>query len=196
MEYDFRDEEELGARDNAIRLMKRGGIGDEEGKRILGRMGRLIGAGADGCVFEYGKRCVIKFSVPDVMGADFEKMAGLVRAIRGREWSVRVFELRRLGQDRWFTVMERLERLNEVERAVVNRIGMRAIAEFKASARCQELCSGLRRFGEETGFRYGDLHGGNVMKRGERLKLIDLDGFLYKGICRDVYGEPSVAVSL
>lgn len=36
-----------------------------------------------------------------------------------------------------------------------------------------------------------DLHSGNVMKRGERWKLIDLEGFFYDGKEHQVYGDES-----
>lgn len=153
-------------------------IGDSGGKLDVSLLGRKIGRGNEGEVYSYGRGRVCKLVYFRGAHYPYEEADRVYERLRRLRRVARIYSWGKLegGDYGWYVIMERLRKMSDGEKRLVNDCGMDAKGEVGRFFRWLDRLPRL-------GLSYGDLHGGNVMV-GEcgRLKICDLDGFSLEGL--------------
>jgi hypothetical protein len=154
-------------------------------ERIARGLGRELGRGNEGVVFELGD------SGTRVLKVNFtakQSVRAIARRAKGRAWAARMFESGRMkGRGFWY-VMERLYAIDSRSVRVLDDISRIRVAKgdgritkerfdalyreilMSASGPLREVIRKAKRAG------YSDLHGGNVMRtKSGTLKVVDLE---------------------
>lgn len=137
-----------------------------------GRVGKYLGGGVEGEVYEYGVGRVVK--VLEGRFGSYEDRIKIYERLRMMRRVATIFGWGRL-EEGWWVEMERLYQLPKETREMVN--GWR-FEKKRMSGDVGLFFEWLDRLPKRIGLRYVDVHGGNVMLgAGGELKVCDLDGF-------------------
>lgn len=189
-------------------LVKR--LKNEDGRDINQYLGKYLGSGADGRVYEYTKTRVIKIcwesNQHNIQYLDFnntyDPLVKIIDKAKDIRSFVKIYSHGKLYRDNakresgYYLIMEKLDTLNWQEREDIgdtHRIGIgkgdkRGCGQSKKKCTCMKCLStkiikGIREMNKATGKFHNDLHNKNIMKnKFGKLKIIDLEGFLYQ--CR------------
>lgn len=149
-------------------------------------VGKLLGVGADGEVYEYGKDRVIKFSNTYAQRKMWDKMRKIFYKIKKhRPLNVaRVYEYGRIDKNTYYVVMERLSEIKGKGMGVLRTCmyGERYPRVVKPGPYRSAYLFGVRveRLEKRLNLVHGDLHLGNVLSNKSGVwKFVDLEGFTY-----------------
>lgn len=153
-------------------------------RRIKKNIGKKIGCGLDGEVYEYGKSRAIKIGYLE-SPIYYMKLLSLIEiAQKGEDGLVKVYEhgnMRSDGFEYYYLIMERLNKIKNISYDEFYMMKHRRISDI-LDMRMKKLLLQSKRIERKHKIYYYDLHINNIMKtnKGE-YKLIDLESYIERG---------------
>lgn len=153
-------------RPHYLRLLKKAGLD-------VSLLGSFIGDGAEGEVWSWGSGQIFKIFEIDC----WEEQEKIFRRLRGKHGVAKLFGYGRLNRVWGWMICERLEKMESRYERAIDRCDASEDLLRSRLKEVKQFGSWLRGMEARNGLWYWDLHGGNVMQKGGKLKICDLTGF-------------------